>query len=520
MGNVDATRRPLGSDGGLARSSAVVSVGLLFATLVGAGQAFLLLFFVREGPETDGFLAVYSVYVAASLLGVSLRRSLVPLLGPVGEDELAFRDKANELLQRVSLASAAAALLLLAASPLIASFLTEELPPDARRTALTALLILSPAAYLQMRAGAVSGVLNAVRRFPVSVGIYVGSSLVGLVASAVLLHLVGVLGAPLGVLVGAASLHGGHSYYARRRFGLRSNRAWRRLADRAQLRLLTFLLSGSTVSLAQQLTLTVALAAVARANGPVTTYTYAYFIVIMMTNLSSYPVALVALPGSVEAIARSGPAAARGQVLRPATYIAAVLAPMMAAYAGFGEVLLRFVFGSVLSSASLALLYVLGLILLTMVLGYSVFVLAGSVLLALGYRLRAAAVSGFSIAGHAVLLFGLASRGPEAVAWGHGVAALLAAGAMLAAVFAGDALRVAGGLVSRAWPAFALSTVFLAAGWLSGGDRSGWIVGVSLVLSTLVYCSLTVVLRPSVAEPFLRLLRLPVPRMCSAGRNE
>ena len=497
------SERPLRSQADPARASAIVSAGLLLTTLIGAGQSFVLVAFVGEGPETDGFLAAYSVYVALALLGVSLRRSLVPLLGTAG-DEAGLRERSGELMWRTTVLGLAMTALLLACSPLVAWFMTRGLPDAARTTALATLAILAPAAFLQIRAGATSGVLNTLRRFPFSVAVYVASSAAGLVASAALLAAGGVLGAAAGLLVGSACLLAGHSAYARS-LGLRAQRGGRGLADRAQLRFASFLLSGSTLSLAQQLNLTAALAALAGTGGPVTVYTYAYFVVVMMTNLSAYPVALVGLPGSVEAIERDGPGAAREQVLRPAPYIAAVLAPLMLGYVGFGDRVLELVFGPVFGGPSLELLHELGLILLVMVLGYSVFVLAGTVLLALNRRAVVFAVSGFSLAAHTAIMFALAPEGARAVAWGHGIASLLSAAAVLAAVFGRAAIGVAGGLLARAAPAFALAAVFPLAALVVGDDDPWWAVTAAVVLCALAYTAATVALRPAVARPFLRL---------------
>jgi len=490
---------------GKARASAVVSLGLLFASLVGAGQAFLLVFLAGEGPATDAFLACYSVYVAVAILGVSLRRSMVPLLGPV-DDEVAFRIRASELLSRISMAAAAAALMLAVSSPLVASVLTRGLPADARRTGLLTLVVLAPAAYLQIRAGSISGVLNAVRRFPVSVGIYVLSSTLALALSALLLPSVGPLGAAIGVLAGAATLVAGHSLYIRR-FHLRARARVSWLIDREQRRLMSFLLPGSALGIAQQLNLSLALAALAGAGAgsAITSYAYGYLVVGLMNNLSSYSVALVTLPDTIELVAARGEEAAREQLKRTAPFVFAVLAPMLGAFAGFGKPVLDGVFGGVLSHQSLLLVYEVALILEPMVVALSLSVLAGTVLIALGRRAAVAAVATITLVVHAVLLFALAPLGPHAVAWGHSGASLLAALTVLAAIFKGSTGRVAAGIVARVAPAFGLALIFPAVGAVMS-DLPVWSLPIGLMAATALYAVLAIVLWPSVARPFLRIV--------------
>lgn len=497
---------------GKARASAVVAVGLLFASLIGAGQAFLLVFLTGEGPATDAFLACYSVYAAVSILGVSLRRSMVPLLGSV-DDEVAFRIRASELLSRVSIAAAVATLVLVVASPLLASVLTRGLPPDARRTGLLTLLVLAPAAYLQLRAGSISGVLNALHRFPLSVGLYVFSSTLALALSAALLPSVGPVGAAVGVLAGAATLVSAHNLYLRR-FQLRAQARLSWLLDRGQRRLVSFLLPGSALGVAQQLNLSLALAALAGAGAgsAITSYAYGYFVVGLMSNLSSYSVALVTLPDTVELLATRGEKAAQEQLERMAPFVFAVLAPMLGAFAGFGKPLLEGIFGEVLSGQSLRLLYEVALILEPMVVALSLYVLAGTLLIALGRRAAAVASASITLVVHAVLLFALAPLGPHAVAWGHSAAALIAALAVLGATFRRSTLRVAAGIVGRVAPAFGLALMFPAVGAVMN-DLPLWSLLIGLVATTTLYAVLALVLWPSVARPFLRM----VPRRSTAG---
>ncbi len=81
--DLDAVRRrPLVAAASTARSSVVVATSLLLSSLLGGLLALLISVIVGEGPEADGFLAAYSVYLVFILFGSTLRVALVPLFGP------------------------------------------------------------------------------------------------------------------------------------------------------------------------------------------------------------------------------------------------------------------------------------------------------------------------------------------------------------------------------------------------------------------------------------------------------
>lgn len=270
---------------------------------------------------------------------------------------------------------------------------------------------------------------------------------------------------------------------------------------------MSFLLPGSALGVAQQLNLSLALAALAGAGAgsAITSYAYGYLVVGLMSNLSSYSVALVTLPDTIELVAARGEEAARKQLERTAPFVFAVLAPMLGAFAGFGKPVLDGVFGGVLSRQSLLLVYEVALILEPMVVALSLSVLAGTVLIALGRRAAVAAAATITLVVHAVLLFALAPLGPHAVAWGHSGAALLAALTVLAAIFKGSTGRVAAGIVSRVAPAFGLALIFPAVGAVMS-DLPLWSLPIGLMATMGLYVVLAMVLWPSVARPFLRVV--------------
>jgi len=479
----------------------MVSLGLLLTSFIGAGQAFLLVFIVGEGEATEGFLAAYSLYGAVALLGVSLRRSLVPLLGP-SSDAASFSERAGELISRTWFVGAALGGAVMLCSPFVAPALTSGSSSEAERTALFTLLLLGPAVHLQIRAGSVSAMLNGARRFPSSVGLYVLSSLFALASGALFLAVLGPVGSALGVLFGACLLTIGHVVLVRR-YGLVTRPRLVHMADPAQPKIVSFLMAGSALGIAQQLTLTLALGVLAAGQGSVTLYAYAYFLGGLMSNISSYSVALVTLPDSVELITRSGVAGARRQLDTVSPFVFAVLAPLLLGFLSFGESVLEGVFGGALAPESIASLYALAVSLEPMVIGVSVFVLGGTMLLALGWRGRAVTVAISSLGIHAIALWSVAGLGSIAVALAHSASTLTAALLVLVAVFEFSTPSVVAMLVRRALPAFAMAVVFPATALAVGSEPSLWRGSLGLIAATTLYALMLVRLWPDVGRTFL-----------------
>jgi hypothetical protein len=71
---VTSRRSLLRAESSLSHSSAIVSVSLLAAALLGAGQALLLAFIEGEGSKTDAFLASYALYVVFTIRGGAVAR--------------------------------------------------------------------------------------------------------------------------------------------------------------------------------------------------------------------------------------------------------------------------------------------------------------------------------------------------------------------------------------------------------------------------------------------------------------
>ena len=106
-----------------------------------------------------------------------------------------------------------------------------------------------------------SASLTAARRFAASSLLYVLAGAVALGCSAALISLIGVLGAALGLLVGAVLVLAGHILYLGR-FGVRFRPRLSGLRDRAQRDLALLLVVGAAVAIAYRIGLAISLAAV------------------------------------------------------------------------------------------------------------------------------------------------------------------------------------------------------------------------------------------------------------------
>jgi peptidoglycan biosynthesis protein MviN/MurJ (putative lipid II flippase) len=490
------------------RVALLVAVGLVIQSLIAAAQALLLVFFVGEGESTDAFFAAYSLYVPIAVLGVSLRRTIVPLLAAT-EREAQFRERAADVVARVSLVALAAGGALVLASlalvPVVARGLSDEQIHTARET----LLLLAPAACLQVYAGAVSAAFDSARRFHASVIMYVTAGIIGVACSALLLPVIGVQGAALGLLCGAVTLSLTHTLYLLH-FGLvpRPKLSW--LVQRDQARFAWYLLAGVAITASQQIGLAIAIGALSGGTGSATLYAYAYYITGVMLNVSVLPLAAVTLPELVSNVARIKTTAVRDLLRLVPPYVFAVLLPMLAGFASFGEPVLTAAFGRVLSDASIRELYELCLWLELMMIPTAMYYLGGSMLLALHRWNGAIAAAGISIAIHLTLLYPAADFGAQAVAAAHALAALLATVVVVTLALGRETPAAAWDIARLSWPAVALSGVFVAAR-ISVADRLGLMTAiVTLLAASAVYVALVIRLWPRVGRAFVALLRNPV----------
>jgi O-antigen/teichoic acid export membrane protein len=491
----------------VSHSSVIVSASLLLTALLSGGQALLLIFIVGEGDETDAFLAAYSLYVVFAILGGSLRASIVPLLGPV-ESDSDLRDRGSELVSRVLVMGLVVTLGLAAISPGVGQLMTTGLPSDARWTAVLALLVLAPAAFLQIQAAALSAVLTGARRFVFSSSLYVGAALLALGCSAALLALIGAIGAGFGLLAGAVVLAAGHAGYLHRLgVRLRPRLSWFR--DRRQGEIAILLIAAASLGIALQVCTAISLAALSADPGAITVYSYAYFFVGMLLTISALPLGLVTMPDLMQAISTRGSAASREYLSRTAPYAFAVLAPLLFGYAADGRPLVEWIFANSLSDDSIDLLFELGLVLGLLTIPGTLVYLGSTVTLALGKSRRFLAVSLAAVMVQAAVVLPLSTLGATAVAWGHVGSVAVVAALVLRTAFHHDWARLGFEALRRSAPAFLLASVFLILRLPLGSDP-GALAALGAGLAGLAaYIGLGKLLWPDVSTAFLDLVRRP-----------
>jgi peptidoglycan biosynthesis protein MviN/MurJ (putative lipid II flippase) len=445
------------TDASSARSSLAVSVGFLLTSLLGGVLSILVAVVVGEGADTDAFFAAYSVYLFFTLFGAGLRTSLVPLLGPTG-DERAWRTRSVDVVGRLGGAGAATMALVVVLSPLIGLALR---PGDAggRDTAIASVAILALASYCQIAGASLASVLAAARRFGFSAATYVAGTGTSLVIAVPLMYGVGILGAPIGVLGGAAAVLLGHRLYLRR-FGFQAPPAPREITSRFTWVVTALAGAGTAVALAQQIQLTLALVALSGRVGIVTAYSYASFLAALLASVTIYVVAFVMLPGVLSALEEHGVGAALGYLDFAVPVAFYLYVPAAAAYATFGRPVIDAVFGGSLSAASLDVLWDASRIFLIMNLVAAVLVPAGAVLLAMRrYRAIVTAALGVFLAYAIALAFAWDSA-PTTIAVIQACAGAVLVIPLLALGFGRPAVPAVARALRRSLPVAPIALVF------------------------------------------------------------
>ena len=495
---------PLVAEASTARSSVVVATSLLLSSLLGGLLALLISVIVGEGPEADGFLAAYSVYLVFLLFGSTLRVALVPLFGPTG-DESAFRHRATEVLQMLLAVSAVAAALLLVASPLVGRALVPSGEAQARDTAAVSVAILAVAAYCQVWSAMLSAVLGAVRRFVGSALFYLLSASVAVALGAALMEAIGIEGAALGALGAAAVLLVAHLTYTRG-LGFTVLPEWSALRREEAWRLTATALAGASVPVVLQLTATISLAAVSGRTGAVTAYSYAYFVTVLATGITAGVIGLVTMPNLISALQQRGAAAAEDYLAEMAPFSIFLYVPLAVGYAVFGRSLVDAVLDGSLSTGTIDILWDASRIFLLMGLAWALLAPLTTVALSLQRYRALAAIALAIIPVHALLVIPAASEGPVSAAAAHAVSGTLLVIAIMVMVFGRRTPRAALRAVVACLPAAALALVFPLVGLVIDPDRLGTALA-GLALAAVLYGVLGVLLWRSVGGRALALLR-------------
>lgn len=393
-----------------ARTSVIVSASQLVSALLGGLFALLVVVVLGESAEADGFLAAYSIYLLLIVFGLTLRVSLVPMLGSTSrptEFERTAKLRVSEILPVAILLGG----LLVALSPVLGDLLMHGASEDAKRAAERSIAILGLAAIGQIWAATISSVLGGAQRFVVSSLVYVASSALMLVASVVLMRQFGVIGAAIGVVVAAAVLVIMHVAYA----GRLGFWAWpnpRALVRGESWRAIGTVSSVSISTMVLQLNLTVAIAFVSGTTGLVSGYVYAYLATVMVTGVTASTIGLVTLPGLMRALDDQGPEAVDHYLRETSAFGVFLYLPVALGFAFFGRPVLDAIFDNTLSIGTIDFLWDAARIFMVMGLIWSAFVPLATIALSLR-RYSVLAISALMlIPVHLLLLVILSPSGP------------------------------------------------------------------------------------------------------------
>lgn len=466
--------------------------------------ALLIAIIVGEGPETDAFLAAYSVYLVFTLFGSTLRIALVPMMGPAS-DEPALRTAAADALSRLMGAGAVLALGLAALSPLVAAALTSGQAGDATGTATASLAIMAVASFCQIAAAALSATLAAARRFAASAALFVGGSAATLALATALMAVIGIVGAAIGVLGGSILLYASHHLYLRR-FGFVVRPGLARALQGKTWRLAATAAAGAAVPLTLQVNLTIALSAVSGAVGVVTAYSYAYFLAVLLSSITSSTIGFVTMPDLVRSLAEHGRAASSHYFETTSPIAVFLYLPLAVAFALFGRPVLDALLGGSLSADTIDLLWDVARIFLVMCLTWAVLAPLTTLALSLKMFRELALLAAGMLVLQAAVVIPLSQVGAVTAAVGHAAVGCVLVVVVAAMIFGREAPRASLRALRRCAPAVPVALVLPAVAVIGPSDPS-WPVAVLLAAAALgAYVGLAVVAWPSVGGRTLRLL--------------
>ncbi|MGH2906450.1 MAG: hypothetical protein ACRDKI_06730 [Solirubrobacterales bacterium] len=453
-----------------AHSSAVIALGGLLNSLLGGVFAFAVTAILGEGPSVDGFFAAFSIYTIFIIFGQTMRVALVPQLGPSSEQER-FTENGRDALGRLLPQAMVLSVICVAVAPLIGELLMRNASTTARNAATMSIAILAVASFFQFWAASQSAVLAGAKRFAGSSVIYVISGTISLVSVTILASLFDTPGAPIGMLIGAISLGAMHMVFLRR-FGFHAHPQPRKFFQQK-----TWLIGGRMATAAIlpiliQLQLTIALSQISGFTGAVTGYTYGYLAMSVLAGMTVGAISLSTMPTIVASIEREGRAAAIPYIRDVSSQTLFLYLPLATAYALFGYPAIKLVFGDFLKPTTLALFWDSTRVFLLLGLTWSVFTPFTNVALAQRrYRLLALVAIAMLPVNIAILLIPGANSGfDEAIA--HTVSGAVLFWTLGFAILGLTAFAAIWAIVRKAWPAAALSCVFVALALIPGTTDS------------------------------------------------
>jgi hypothetical protein len=271
------------------RSGLLTGLAQVAVALAAAGAGALLAHKFGRSAETDGFLSAYAVYLVLILAAQSFRMVVVPDLTRAAADGRLAGESRSFALAHLSLAIPVSILVGVFASQ-IGDLLTGSLPPRSAHVAARALVILVPAAFVQLLAALAASTLAALDSYGTAAAGFALGGVVGLVVFAALANSLGIVALAWGLAGNAAVAVAVPTAVLLRRGALRGH-----LPERLEIGpRLWHLLEGAAVPVALQGCYLLALRFSARLGvGSVTSFSYAFLAASTLVGATAFSLGLI-----------------------------------------------------------------------------------------------------------------------------------------------------------------------------------------------------------------------------------
>jgi hypothetical protein len=202
IGRVASAETSIWRRRGAVRSGLLTGLAQVVLALAAAGAGALLAHKFGRNAETDGFLSAYGVYLVLVLAAQAFRMVVVPDLTRASAEHRLGGETRAFALSFLSLAVPVSVLVAVFSSQL-GDLLTGKLPPRAADVAARALVVLVPAAFVQLLAALAASALAALDSYGTAALGFALGGITGLVVFALLADRVGIVALAWGLLANA-----------------------------------------------------------------------------------------------------------------------------------------------------------------------------------------------------------------------------------------------------------------------------------------------------------------------------
>ncbi|HUZ16239.1 MAG TPA: hypothetical protein VMU72_08690 [Gaiellaceae bacterium] len=271
------------------RSGLLTGLAQVVVALAAAGAGALLAHKFGRSAETDGFLSAYAVYLVLILAAQSFRMVVVPDLTRAAARGDLSRESRSYGLAHLCLAVPVSILVGVFASQ-IGDLLTGNLPPRAAHIAARALVVLVPAAFVQLLAALAASALAALDSYGTAAAGFALGGITGLVVFAALADSLGIVALAWGLAANAVVALAVPTVALLRRGALRGA-----MPDRLEIGpRLWHLVQGAAVPVALQGCYLLGLRFAAKLGvGSVTSFSYAYLAASTLVGATAFSLGLI-----------------------------------------------------------------------------------------------------------------------------------------------------------------------------------------------------------------------------------